>query len=158
MTPARHDVITDALAHIDHLGFEMGPGFATHAPMGAEALLTLGHPNEVVRWIDHYVQKVPHLPRPEPSARIDPHDESDWRDARGDPRRLGDWVVRFEAELDAADWREVLGRWWPRLLPGALAGLTHGLIRTAHAVRSLAADPQPSGRERRELANGLAYW
>ena len=38
-----------------------------------------------------------------------------------------------------------------------MAAATHGLIRTAHAVRSLAAEE--TSRERRaELASGLAYW
>jgi hypothetical protein len=51
----------------------------------------------------------------------------------------------------------VLTTWWPRLLPGIAAGATHGVIRTAHAVRTLlAGDESPAART--ELAHGLAYW
>src|SRR5215831_18880742 len=35
---------------------------------------------------------------------------------------------------------------------------THGLIRTAHAVRSFPKDAKPSNLEIDELARGLAYW
>jgi hypothetical protein len=50
------------------------------------------------------------------------------------------------------------------LLPGVAAAATHGVIRTSHAARSLAAaeaagrsDPDTAER-RDELARGLAYW
>lgn len=158
MTVSRHDLMDEVLARIDNLGFEMGPGFATHAPMGAEALFTLGHQEEAVLWIDRYVRKVPHHPRPAPTSRIDRRAEPDWRNARGDKRRLADWAVLFEEELAEAPWTDVLALWWPRLVPGCIGGLTHGLIRTAHAVRSLAGDPNPTPRMRRELSEGLAYW
>ena len=38
-------------------------------------------------------------------------------------------------------WRALLQRWWPRLLPGLAASATHGVIRTAHAVRVAARWP-----------------
>jgi len=159
MAVTRHDTIDEVLTRVDHIGFEIGPGFTGHAPMAAEALIALGHPDEAVPWIDHYICEVPHHPRPEPTgSRIDRHVEADWRGALGDLERLGDWVVLFQEEVDDAPWADVLARWWPRLLPGFAGGLTHGLIRTAHAVRSLAAEPHPTARERRELRDGLAYW
>jgi hypothetical protein len=43
-----------------------------------------------------------------------------------------------------------------RLAPGAGAAAFHGLIRTAHAARSLGRHDSPA--RRRELAEGLAYW
>ena len=39
-----------------------------------------------------------------------------------------------------------------------MAGLTHGLIRTAHAVRCLAATDHPEDLALKELSRGLAYW
>jgi hypothetical protein len=39
-----------------------------------------------------------------------------------------------------------------------MAALTHGLIRTAHAVRCLAATEHPGELALTELARGLAYW
>lgn len=53
----------------------------------------------------------------------------------------------------------MLLRWWPRLLPGLAASATHGVIRTAHAVRSLreaGAAPHPLLVD--ELAQGMAFW
>jgi hypothetical protein len=159
MTITRHDTIDEVLSRLDDVGFEIGPGFTGHAPMAAEALVALGHPAEAVPWIERYVCEVPHHAPPEPTgARIDPRDEADWRGALGDLPRLGDWVVLFQEELAEAPWAEVLARWWPRLLPGFSGGLTHGLIRTAHAVRSLTAAERPTAREQRELCYGLAYW
>src|SRR3954451_5842210 len=159
MTITRHDTLDEVLSRIDHVGFEIGPGCTGHAPMAAEALVALGHPAEAVPWIDRYVCEVLHHSPPEPTGvRIDPRQEADWRGALGDLDRLGDWVVLFQEEMAEAPWTDVLHRWWPRLLPGFAGGLTHGLIRTAHAVRSLAAAPQPTQREQRELAYGLAYW
>jgi hypothetical protein len=62
-------------------------------------------------------------------------------------------------ELSERSWSAMLARWWPRLLPGLAASATHGVIRTAHAVRSLANagnDPHPLLLD--ELARGLAFW
>lgn len=36
--------------------------------------------------------------------------------------------------------------------------MTHGVIRTAHAVRSISAVPKPTQLQFSELARGLAYW
>ena len=52
----------------------------------------------------------------------------------------------------------MLATWWPRLLPGAAASATHGIIRTAHAVRSLASAGDPDDLLTAELGSGLGYW
>ena len=44
----------------------------------------------------------------------------------------------------------------PMLAPAVMAAATHGLIRTAHACRSLAAEETP--QRKYELAQGLGYW
>jgi len=52
--------------------------------------------------------------------------------------------------------RAVLTRWWPRLVPGAVASAAHGLIRTGHAVRALrqeVTEPRLA-----ELGQALGYW
>jgi hypothetical protein len=64
----------------------------------------------------------------------------------------------FERHLGEQPWREVLAQWWPRLLPGLLGSLGHGLIRTAHAVRGLASVAEPTELQLGELAQGLAFW
>jgi hypothetical protein len=95
---------------------------------------------------------------PEPPADR-PFRADEWRLATGDMRLLGQWLATLRRELAEAPWTAVLARWWPRLLPGLAASATHGVIRTAHAVRSLAAarpDPDPLLVD--ELAQGLAFW
>ncbi|MFI1797849.1 hypothetical protein ACH427_10880 [Streptomyces sp. NPDC020379] len=154
------DAVNDALERMHDLGYERGAqgDLANHGPMGAEALAVLGHGDEVAAWVEGYRTVMPHHEVPAPRFALDPADPASWRPALGDFSRAGDWEVLFARELAAAPWREVLTRWWPRLLPGLLAGLTHGVIRTAHAVRSLAAAPRPTPGQLTELARGLAYW
>ena len=82
----------------------------------------------------------------------------DWQAALGDRRRGGHWFDLFRGELADRPWREVLQTWWPRLLPGCAGSLTHGLIRAAHAVRSLREAAQPSELQIDELACGLRFW
>src|SRR5262249_19330159 len=54
-------------------------------------------------------------------------------------------------------WRQMLGTWWPRLVPGVAAAATHGAIRVGHAVRALLQDGEDADHLT-ELAHGLAYW
>ena len=81
-----------------------------------------------------------------------------WHEALGDRKRGGDSVELFRRELAENPWREVLETWWPRLLPGCAGSLTHGLIRTAHAVRSLGTVDDPTELQIDELARGLAFF
>ncbi|MEU8780801.1 hypothetical protein [Streptomyces sp. NPDC048637] len=156
-----HEALNDALERMDDLGYERGQGvdLANHGPMGAEALALLGQEDEVASWVRRYRRAMEHHEPPAARFALDPADESSWRPALGDFPRAGDWEWLFVRELAEAHWREVLVRWWPRLIPGLFAGLTHGLIRTAHAVRGLyAAADKPTQLQLNELARGLAYW
>jgi hypothetical protein len=153
------DAMGEAYERLRGLGYERGElDFANHGPMGAEALCTLGFCHEVTSWLERYKHRVAHHDPPSPRFRLDGADETSWRAALGHFTRVGDWEELFARELAEAPWREVLTRWWPRLLPGLLAGLTHGLIRTAHAVRCLSATDQPERLALQELSRGLAYW
>jgi Questin oxidase-like len=164
MTNEKYDAaVNDALERLVHAGFFFGGsnefrGFAMHAPMGAEALATLGFCDQVPGWVDWYATVRPINSVPEPLSPIDPGDAAEWRPALGQVRRIADWAALFRHQIDDAGWRAALATWWPRLMPGMLAGLTHGLIRTAHAVRSVASTETPSTRQLNELANGLALW
>ncbi len=155
------DAVNDALERMDDLGYERGQGvdLANHGPMAAEALALLGQEDEVARWVGRYRKAMEHHEPPAARFALDAADESSWRPALGTIGRAGDWERLFVRELAEAHWRDVLARWWPRLLPGLFAGLTHGLIRTAHAVRGLyAAGEKPTPLQLNELARGLAYW
>lgn len=120
--------------------------------MAAEVLVRRGHEAQVHRWVDAYVRRLDDLP-----SASDPITDDSWRHALGDERRIGDWTAYLRQQVAEAPWRDVLYTWWPRLLPGIVAGATHGVIRVGHAVRTLlAGDEDPVVVT--ELANGLAFW
>lgn len=141
----------DALALLAKTGPEYQGRLANHGPMAAEALVRLERPDAVVPWVESYRKRL--REHPAGSRSIDP---AAWRDALGDGARVGDWIAFFGRRLDDRPWRAVLGEWVPRLSPGIVAAAFHGVIRTAHAVRSLEEMETPA--RRRELAEGLGYW
>jgi len=124
-------------------------GMTNHGPMAVEGMVRRGLDVDVTRWVDRYVGRLAELPAPSRPVR-------DWTRALGDHRRLPDWRALFTAQLAERSWTDVLGTWWPRLLPGIAAGSTHGVIRVGHAVRALRAGAGDPARE--ELAHGLAFW
>ena len=134
-----------------HLGdLEYGGGLASHGPMGAEALESIGHQALIPAFLDLYVPRLP----PAPSGRV--LAEGECASARGDVARRADWVATFEARLDGPAWRDIVREVVPGLLPGLFAAAGHGLLRVAHAVRSL--EREENLLRRRELARGLAHW
>lgn len=147
------DAVNGALDRLRATGYYIGDFFANHGPMAAEALATLGYCDEVDGWLDANIRRSNYGPLPDPTQPI-----VDWQAALGDRRRGGDWFDLFRGELADRPWREVLQTWWPRLLPGCAGSLTHGLIRAAHAVRSLREAAQPSELQIDELACGLGFW
>jgi len=144
-------LIDEALAMMAGYGPEFASGLSNHGPMGAEALCALGRPRAVEGWVFHYRKRL--LPRP---PKIEPIPPESWQEALGDVRRVSDWEDLIASEMQSAPWPTVLEGWVLRLVPGIMSGATHGLIRTAHAVRSLAAEDKPVRRA--EVAAGLAYW
>ncbi|MEU3836939.1 hypothetical protein [Streptomyces microflavus] len=159
MSPLTYtDAVGGALERLRGVGFEHGPRFVNHAPMAAEALAYMGYADDVPRWIDRNLRTHTYHEVPDARWAIDPADPDDWRSALGDFSRVADWTALFERELVLAPWPEVLARWWPRLLPGMSGVLTHGVIRTAHAVRAISRAGEENLPYRWELAQGLGYW
>jgi len=129
-------------------------GMTNHGPMAVEVMVRRGLDIDVEGWLDRYVRRLAELPAT--SAVIQP---GEWGAALGQARRLPDWAAYFRHELTERPWSEVLVEWWPRLLPGIVAGSTHGVIRVSHAVRTLRATPHAPARQTLdELAHGLAFW
>jgi hypothetical protein len=131
-----------------------GPEFrrlSNHGPMAAEALLRLGRGEVVVGWVERYRERLDRRPSPR-----EPVDRRHWRPALGDFERVADWRQLFDEALTEDGWRSTLSQWVPRLAPGLAAAGFHGLIRTAHAARSLS-DSETDLRLG-ELAEGLAFW
>jgi len=146
------------LERLDGYGYLDAPGFASHGPMGAETLSTLGHDDLVGAWVEDYKSRHRPLEVPPQRSRLDAADEQSWRQALGDLGRVSDWAAMFRQELAEQPYPAVLQRWLARLLSGYAGGLTHGLIRVAHAVRALPVDGTPSDRLLGEVADGLAFW
>ena len=140
-----------ALERLRTTGPEYHGRLANHGPMAAEALVVMDRPDAVVPWVDYYRRRLHERP-----SGTRPIDAAQWREALGDGARVGDWIVFFDRRLAEKPWKTVLVEWVPRLSPGIIAAAFHGVIRTAHASRSLEATETPA--RRRELAEGLAYW
>ncbi|SDJ73210.1 questin oxidase family protein [Nonomuraea jiangxiensis] len=146
-------VLNVAYERFHRTGPEWGEDQLTnHGPMAVEVLVRRGHADRVDRWVDRYVARLDDLP-----GRTGEIGEADWAEALGDGRRIGDWTAFFTRQLAERPWRQVLATWWERLLPGVLAGTTHGVIRVGHVVRALLAGAEnPATLD--ELAHGLAFW
>jgi Questin oxidase-like len=144
-------LLDETLERLHRTGPEFEGWLANHGPMAADALLRLGRADAVAPWVTAYERRLE-----EPPAGRWPIDPAQWREPLGDPTRLGDWCALLLREVHGQPWTQVLERWWPRLLPGALASASHGLIRTGHAVRSLR--EEVTGPRLDELGLALAYW
>jgi len=142
--------LDEALERFHLADLEYAGGRANHGPMAAEALESLGHQALIPALLELYVPRLP----PAEKGRVLAGEEL--VAARGRPERQADWVATFEARLEREDWRALVGRVVPDLLPGLFASAGHGLLRTAHAVRGLEREDSPL--RRRELARGLASW
>ncbi len=149
--PDDNDVIDKALDIIDNAAPEYSGGLCNHAPMAAEAFYNLGRAGEVLPWVSFYTNRL--YPQPPPES---PVSEENWTGAMGDSGRHSDWVLFFEDQIRKKGWTAALRKWAPLLVPGSAGGGGHGLIRTAHAARSLCR--KRTAQRKTELARGLAYW
>ena len=145
------DLLDGTYERLSDTGPEYGGGLSNHGPMAAEALLRLGRPEAIETWVTGYITGLEDAPH----ARS-PITDSTWREALGALDRVADWETYLDRQFRDSPWPDVLARWWERLLPGISAGATHGVIRTAHAVRAL--DDGETPERVAELARGLAYW
>jgi Questin oxidase-like len=146
-------VLTEAYQRLHHAGPEWGADTLTnHGPMVVEVLVRRGRSADVHGWLDRYLTRLDDLP---PAGEV--ITDRTWPQALGDSRRIGDWTAYFTRQVAERPWRRVLVTWWPRLLPGIVAGATHGVIRVGHAVRALLAGGYDTSGVT-ELAHGLAFW
>jgi hypothetical protein len=119
--------LDEAYQRLHATGPEFDGWLSNHGPMAAEAMVRHGHAASVHPWLDGYMRRLEEFPRGYGPVG------TDWREALGDPRRVADWTTYFRREVTGQPWRQALGTWWPRLLPGVAAAATHGVIRTGHA-------------------------
>lgn len=128
------------------------PEFATHGPMAAEALIALGHADRASEWARQYLESERLEPLPKGTALCDDELEASF----GRPDSRSHFIARIDQELAREPWPQVARRWLPRLIAGASADAAHGLIRSAHALRSLGQAESPERLH--ELAEALGYW
>lgn len=146
-------ILDEAYERLTFAGPEWGEDTLTnHGPMAVETMVRRGHADRVHVWLDAYLKRLDALPSPRW-----PIHPTTWHEALGDGRRVADWTEYFTREVSQRPWRDVLTEWWPRLLPGIVAGTTHGVIRVSHAVHALlsTASAAPAVTE---LAHALAFW
>lgn len=145
------DLLDEAYEQLHTNGPEFEGWLSNHGPMAADALMRLGQGEAVAGWVHGYVRRL----EPMPEARW-PISEADWPGLLGDASRLGDWCALLTRQVRDEPWDAVLARWWPRLVPGAVASAAHGLIRTGHAVRALR--EEVTAPRLAELGHALGYW
>jgi hypothetical protein len=145
------DAYDGVLEQFAKKGPEFEAGLSNHGPMASDALVALGRADAVEPWAEWYAQRLADVPQ----AR-NPIAGGGWREALGDIGRAGDWSAFFRREVELRPWPETLEAWVARLAPGIMAGATHGMLRTAHAVRGISRGETP--QRLAELAEGLAYW
>jgi hypothetical protein len=147
-------VLDKALDRVSALDFEIPNPFVNHAPMACEALAALNLESEIGDWVKRYETSMRRVAvRPAtPSWRRD----FDWRDLLGNYWLLPQWMGYFDQAIDNEGWRPVVELWVPRLMPGLVSALFHGVIRTSHAVRAIEVADTESRRA--ELARALGNW
>lgn len=121
--------------------------------MACEALAALGLDPMIEDWVERYETSMRQAVLP-----VTPHWQRgfDWKDLLGDYRLLPEWMGYFDQAIDSEGWRAVIEVWVPRLMPGLVAALFHGVIRTSHAVR--ATEVADTTARRAELARALGNW
>jgi Questin oxidase-like len=145
--------LDDALERVSALDFEIPNPFVNHAPMACEALSALSLDSEIGDWVGRYErnmrQAVPPVTPNWPRG-------FDWNEFLGDYRLLPEWMGYFDQVIDDEGWSATVAVWVPRLMPGLVAALFHGVIRTSHAVRAIEVADTESRRA--ELARALGNW
>ena len=146
-------VLDDALDRVSALDFEIPNRFVNHAPMACEALAALGLDSVIDDWVERCeVSMGQAVPAVMPRWRRG----FDWQELLGDYRLLPEWMGYFGQAIEDEGWRAVVGVWVPRLMPGLVAALFHGVIRTSHAVRAI--EVADTEARRAELARALGNW
>jgi hypothetical protein len=142
-----------ALSRLSPLEWPAPIPYANHGPMAIEALVALHQADALDAWVEATEAELV-LPVPDPPTIWDPADR--WPDALGDGAALPAWRAALSRDVEIDGWESTVETWVPRLAPFVASGLFHGVIRTAHAVRSLERATTPA-REG-ELVQALAHW
>lgn len=119
-------------------------GMSNHGPMVVEALETAG----LGEYAEALTDEALEILEPLPEASDGPLALGDRQEAR--------WIAHYRARIADRSVEAVVREALPELLPGLMAGATHGLIRLSHAVRGWTRRPSDDRAE--EVAHALGYW
>lgn len=119
-------------------------GMSNHGPMVLEALEAAGLAEFAPAFSAQALQTL------EPLG-----DAGEGELSLGDEREA-EWIEHYRRRIEGASVGTVVREALPTLLPGAMAGATHGLIRLSHAVRGWTRAPSDVRQE--EVAHALGYW
>ncbi len=140
----------DALRILTGTSPEYG-GRTNHGATVAMDLIELDRSDAVLPWVQRYRHRL--------EARLATKkvlNRHNYHVALGVMGRASDWVAFFQRELVEHNWQVVLNNWVPRLAPGLAGVAGNGLLRVAHAIKSLEAGD--TKLRKAELAEGLGYW
>jgi len=140
-----------ALHQLHQYGPSTAVGFINHAPMVAEVMYYTGQESLIESWLKN--EWTDFTQRPDPYDSIN---SENWQDALSSYLHYSDWVSFFQASFKEQGWQNTLNLWCQRLAPGFTTAACHGVLRSAHAVRSL--QQQESEERLNELAEGLSVW
>ena len=146
-----YDVYDDTLDELASYDIALKNGNSNHAPMVAEALCALGHPEAVGPWLSLYRPRL--QPRPASASRS--------RARRGTKSSAAAIALAIGRCFLPGNSKPVPGKacsiaGWGGWRPGFARRRLHGVIRVGHAVRGLAQGETPS--RRLELGDALASW
>ena len=119
-------------------------GMSNHGPMVVEALETAGLSEYAAAFTDDALRV------------LEPLAEAEAGELELGDRREAAWIARYRGRIAASSVDAVVRESLPELLPGLMAGATHGLIRLSHAVRGWRRSPSDVRAE--EVAHALGYW
>jgi hypothetical protein len=153
VSPSAIAVLDAALERVSALDYGATNPFVNHAPMACEALATLSLDSEIGDWVARYQISMRQGVTP-----VTPPWRSgfEWKELVGNHRLLPEWIGYFDQTINDQGWRAVVELWVPRLMPGLISALFHGVIRTSHAVRAI--DVADTEARRAELARALGNW
>lgn len=146
-----YEQLDEALSILHKFAPEWNDGLSNHGSIVAETMITLRRVDHIKPWVNNYVKRL----SPHPGIG-NPFEGDQWKTELGNYDRFSDWLAFFRQQIQTRDWTAVLKDWIPILSPGLSGGGTHGLIRTAHCVRSL--PNEVTSIKLNELAESLAYW
>lgn len=126
--------VDTALTAIHRFGFDYGHGFSDHSPMVIEALEFADRSDHIAGWLERYL---PRLNPSRPAAEIQA-------------------IESAERECTRLGWKQFARRELHELADAAPSGAGHGVLRAAHALRSLRRHDSPPRRA--ELARAFANW